>query len=446
MKQIHYLTLILFFLTGFSMPLFGNEMPSVPEIEERLHNKINISDLLNYAYMKNPSIQSEKESWNAVIENYKIKTSYPDPQFMMTYFPSPVETKLGPQDWNFTFSQPIPFPGMLAQKGKVLESDTRISKLKVDKTVKKITTAIVISFQELVYIQKAIGFAKANYDLSLELLKIGENAYADNRSSFYDVSKAQAQTAQIQYDILLLEELLHTEKTKINTLINRDPGAPLGIAGELAIRELAYSIDEIWALFLDYQEDILIAEEKINKSRELVSLSKLEAMPSFKLGLFYAGIGDPDTANPPLDAGKDAIGIQFGLNIPIWFGKNKSKTLKALAGKRKAQADKDKVANQAKAGISRLWFKLQNSKRLITLYEKNLIPQSLKSIQTTETWFRQGEGSFSDFLEVQATTYNFQLSLERAKTDYIQTLARLENLAGIALDKKTIAQKGENQS
>ena len=57
-----------------------------------------------------------------------------------------------------------------------------------------------------------------------------------------------------------------------------------------------------------------------------------------------------------------------------------------------------------------------------------MIPQSLKSVQTAETWYREGEGSFSDFLELQATAYNFQLSLERAKADYGKTLVKLELL------------------
>ena len=73
----------------------------------------------------------------------------------------------------------------------------------------------------------------------------------------------------------------------------------------------------------------------------------------------------------------------------------------------------------------------------MTLYENQLIPQALASVQTAETWFQEGEGSFSDFLEVQATAYNFQLSLARAGTDYSQALVRLEQMAGVVLNVKS---------
>jgi outer membrane protein TolC len=339
----------------------------------------------------------------------------------------------------------IPFPGTLSQKARVLEADVAISRLKVDKAVKTIVTEVSLAFYELVYIQKAMAVAQANLDLNHQMLQISENAYADDKALFYDVSKARSQTAQIQYDMLLLKELEKTEKTTLNTLLNRPPDAALGHAAGILPQKVVYSLDEVYELAMLHQEDILMAEEQVNKSEQAIHLTRLETLPSFKLGLFYAGIGDPDVPNPPPDAGDDAVGVQFGMNIPLWSGKNKSRTAQALAEKQKAQAQKTEAANRVKAGISRLWFKLENAERLITLYEKDLLPQAVSSVQTAETWFKQGQGSFADFLEIQATAYNFQLSLERAKTDYAKTLVLLEQAAGAVLDAKTGQNTGEKK-
>lgn len=448
MKQIIFkaaLSWIFFicFTVGLS---FADDVKRLEDIEKNFSKELFLSDLLRYAYLSNPSITASRESWKMFIENYRIGKSYPDPQLMTTYFPSPIETRLGPQDWNLALSQAIPFPGKLTQKGKVLEADAKISKLKLDKTIKNVVTLISTSFYELNYIQQAVEIARTNFNLNQELTKISENAYAQDKALFYDVSKAQAQTAQIQYDILLLEELEQAEKARINTILNRIPDASIGKAIEPVFRAMAYSRDEIYDLSMANQEDILIAHEKVQKSEEIIKLSRYENLPTFKLGLFYAGIGEPDVAKPPTNAGDDALGIQFGLTLPLWPAKNKSRTLKALASGQKARADKLSIENRTKEKISRLWFKLQNSKRLITLYKKNLIPQSLKSVQTAETWYRQGQGSFSDFLEIQATVYNFQLSLARAKADYGKTLVKLEQLTGIVLDRKLKKTKGENNS
>ena len=65
----------------------------------------------------------------------------------------------------------------------------------------------------------------------------------------------------------------------------------------------------------------------------------------------------------------------------------------------------------------------------------------MRSIQTAETWYRQGQGSLSDLFEIQATAYNFQLSLARAKADYGKTLVKLEQFTGVALNKKMAVKK-----
>ena len=446
-RLVVLISLLCFGIVSFSQDIaFAADREGLPGIEARLSRKIALSDLLGYAYLSNPAITASKASWQIFIENYRIGKSYPDPTLVTTFFPNPIETRLGPQDWNLTLSQAIPFPGTLAQKGRVLEADVRIAKRTVDKTLKEIVQTISTSFYELAYVQKALQIAKANLQMNQQLLGISQNAYAQDKALFYDISKARAQTAQIQYDILLLEELEQTEKTKLNTLLNRPPDAQLGQTTPVFPRHPVYSLNEIYDLAMIFQEDILIAGEMVQKAEDAIRLTQYENLPSFKLGLFYAGIGQPDVATPPKDAGEDAVGVQVGLNLPLWFGKNKSQTTRALSVRAKARADKTLTANRTKAVISRLWFKLQNSRRLMALYKDQLLPQAQASVQTAETWFLEGQGTFSDFLEIQATAYNFQLALERATADYGKTLAQLEQVAGILLDTKIEAPKGENKS
>ncbi len=416
---------------------------TLSELEVDLSGTVRLPDLLEYAYLTSPAITASKKSWEAFIETFRVEKSLPDPQLATTYFPRPIETRLGPQDWSLTLSQAIPFPGTLTQKAKVLESDVAIARIKVDKTVKAIVTKVSASFYELGYIQTAMTVAQANLALNRQMLEISENAYAEDKALFYDVSKARAQTAQLQYDLLLLKSLEKTEKTILNTLLNRPPEAPLGQAADTLPQKVVYSLEEVYDLAMAHQEDILMAEEQVNRSKQAVQLARLETLPAFKVGLFYAAIGDPDVPNPPADAGNDAIGVQFGMNLPLWLGKNQSRTARALAEKGTAQARKTEAANQVLAGISRLWFKLENAGRLITLYEKELLPQAMSSVQTAETWFKQGQGGFADFLEIQATAYNFQLSLARARADYAKTLVLLEQAAGVILDAKKPLPTGE---
>jgi hypothetical protein len=51
-------------------------------------------------------------------------------------------------------------------------------------------------------------------------------------------------------------------------------------------------------------------------------------------------------------------------------------------------------------------------------------------MEIAETWFREKQSAFSEFIEAQAVWYNFELALARAHADYGKYLARLERLVG----------------
>ena len=119
-----------------------------------------------------------------------------------------------------------------------------------------------------------------------------------------------------------------------------------------------------------------------------------------------------------------------------------------------AQAEVDKMralnkvqVNETRSAIRDIYFRLQNSDRLITLYRDDLIPQANRAMQTAETWFKTGQGSFSDYVETAGAWYNFHLALARAKADYGKFLARLESLVGMSLtERETDANKAVDQA
>ncbi|MBU0484207.1 MAG: TolC family protein [Proteobacteria bacterium] len=389
-----------------------------------------LADLITTAYTKNPDILAAKAEWQAEIELYRITTAYPDPQLMVTYFNEPIETRLGPQDWSANLSQKIPFPGKLSKAGEMVTADIRIARLNLDKTVRDTITDLRLAFHELFYISKAREIALENSKLLEQIRKQGETAYAEDKAALIDVVKAQSQTAQLQYDQLLLAELAQTEKAKINAILDRPPDAAIGILVPEPIKELTYSLEEIYRLAEINQEEIKIAQENINKAEAGKDLATYQALPDFTVGLFYAGIGEPDTASKPINAGQDAMGIQAGMNIPLWYSKSSGQINQAKAKLSKAKEMKSARLNKTKANISQVYFRLNNAGRLIKLYSESLLPQATAAISTAETWYREGQGSFSDFIETQATVYNFQLSLARAQADYGKYLAKLEGLTG----------------
>ncbi|MBW1680697.1 MAG: TolC family protein [Deltaproteobacteria bacterium] len=425
--EIRLLLLSLLFFLVFT----GSARSAPPtDTADPFHREASLQTLIAYAARENPRIRAARQAWKAALENFRVVTGYPDPMLMATYFPDPIETRLGPQDWTMTLSQKIPFPGKLAGEGRVVEADVRVARLELDKTIREVVRSVKESFHELRYIREAKRVARENLELLNHLRKVGESAFAARRTTLLDVIKAQEQVGQLHYDLVLLDDLEQTETTRLNTLLNRPPGAPIGRLGDVSGGSLCYTLEELYRIAEENQEDIQMARAEINRAEAKLHLARLETMPDFNVGLFYSGIGKPDVPVQPPDAGRDAVGVRVGLTVPLWFGKNRGRVERALAERESARARKEAQVNRYREKIRSTYFKLKNAARLMDLYRNELLPQAAGAMEIAETWFREKESSFSDFVEAQSLWYHFRLALERATADYGKNLAALEQMAG----------------
>ena len=436
-NSIFYCLLYIGFMLSLLLSASPLKAEATNEIEEEPFvlptESVTIGDLVQYAYENNPSITEARENWKASIEELRVTEGYPDPQLKFNYFIDPIETRLGPQDWNATLTQRIPFPGRLSNAGEVASADSEIAKLQFDKSIRDVIVSIRESYYELYYIRNAKAIVNKNEELLNHMLKVSETEYAQNKAILLDVVKAQSQIAQLKYDALLLDDLEITEITKLNGLLNRFPDDPIGALVVNEPKPIIFSLNEIYEMAKEHQQEINMAKVGVKRAEANASYARKKNYPDFSIGIFYAGIGEPDVENPPEDAGRDALGIQAGITIPLWGGRNKSRVNKALANKRKSEASHKRLINETQTKIRANYFKLNNADRLIKLYGEEMIPQSERSMEMAETWYREGETSFSDFIEAQSVWYNFHLTFIRAKADYGKYLAKIERLVGRSL-------------
>jgi len=395
-------------------------------LETKIVHGPSIADLLAYAYRNNPTIKASRAEWRAKVARYRVETAYDDPEIMAEgMYMTQDRGGVRPDDWKVSLTQTIPFPGKLGKAGQVATAEAQIGRLKLDATVRDLTVQLRESYQELLYIQEARRVADQNRELLDQLRKVGETAYAQNRAALVDAMKAQSQSGQLLYDALLLEELERTEKTRLNSFLSRPPEALIGPLSQEPLPLVVYKLDEIYTLAEQNLEEVRMAQAGVEKARSSLALARYEILPQFKLG---ASIGEEDSENQ--------VGVLAGLSVPLWFGKNAGRLEQARAEVEVATAMKDAQVNESRAMVRDTYFRLQNSERLVRLYRDQLLPQAAKSMELAETWYRQKQGSFSDFIETEAVWYNFQLALARAKADYGKFLARLEKLAGRSLSQK----------
>jgi outer membrane protein TolC len=409
----------------------------VTPVVDKLDAGLDLERLIARAFKDNPRLKAARLKWEAAIERYPQITAYEDPILRYSYFIEGVETRVGPQEQRFSISQDIPFPGKLSLKGDIVAREAQIARLEFEKQTRDLIVELKDAYYELLYITKAIEITKQNKELVEHLTKIGTTDYSVDGTTLNDVFKAQSQLAQLSYDLILLTEFKEAEVTRINSILNRPPEAALGELKEVGYIPFKYSLAELYKLATANQQELIISDLEVEKSQKAVSLAKLKYLPDFNVGFSYIDVGEAEPSSLgalPDDSGQDAYSIDFGITIPLWFGKNRSRVAEARREYEAAVYRKEDRENETFSAIKTLYFKLQNSARLIRLYQDSLIPQAEQSMETAETWYKEKRGSFSGLLETQSVWLNFNLARRRALSDYYQRIAQLERLVGVSLE------------
>jgi cobalt-zinc-cadmium efflux system outer membrane protein len=430
----HYIWPLMVFTLMLPGIIQADQEDAVNPFQEKLSEQIDLPTLIQLAYERNPRIESVRTEWQATVEKLPQIASLPDPMLMYGYFLRNVETRVGPQRHRLSFSQSFPYPGTLNAAGKVQIKQIEIQEKKYEQTVRDIIVDIKLSYHELAYLERAIQITSQNQDILDHIVEITSTRYAQDEATFTDLMKAQSQQAQLSYDLVLLRELKEVEQANIRALLNLPADTPLGLPAPVPYAVMETSLDELSKRALEKRQEIQIAELMTQKAEEGIQLARMQNKPMFKLELMTIETGESLMLGTQ-DSGKDPWLISLGISMPLWRKKNRSRVREAELNQESASENKEWMETQVIANLKKIYFRMENSRRLVELYENSLIPQAEKTIEIAETWHQEGEPkSIAGLLETQSVWLNFNLARARAIADYQQNRARLEQIAGGSLE------------
>lgn len=394
---------------------------------------LELSNLIRVAVDRNPKVKAAKARWQATIEQYPQVTALPDPMFMYGYFLRSVETRVGPQRHRVSFSQAFPYPGTLDAAGEVVKKAVEIERVKHDQIIRDLIVELKLSYHELAYLQRAVELTQQNRELIASILAIATARYAEGKAILNDVLKAQSQLAQLEYDLVLLAELQRVEHANINGILSVPSTTPLGATVPVAYEPLDVTLADIEKQALSKRQELRIAALTIEKATKGIALAELQTKPMLKFDLMTVETGKALMFDAP-GSGKNPFSIGFGVTIPWSSLKNSSKVREAQQNRESVTANKRVLEDETRVALQKIYFRLENARRLVELYETTLIPQAGAAIEIAETWHQEGPKSIAGFLETQSVWLNFNLARLRAIADYQQNLTRLEKLVGGKID------------
>lgn len=397
----------------------------------------NLNALLQSAVERSPRVRAAKQAWIAAIEQVGGAGLPPRPQLIYTALPLPVETRVGPNEHRVALQQKIPsIPALAAQHDAAVAQASALEQAWV-KVVLDVVLEVKTLSAEVRYLQQALGLLDASEGLAKQLVAAARTSHEADRATLYDLSKAQAQLAQLGFDRIRFKELLEAAEGRLNAALDADIGRKLPPLGAWPWSPIAPTVEALYEAALLKDPGVKGRDAAIRREMAGVRMAWGALFPDLTVGVTWMVNGEA-VMDGVADSGKDALGITVGLSLPLWGGAEK-----ARIGAAEARLDSEVLAKRAHindllASIKDEYLRVRNAQRLVQLYDTTLMPEAQRAMEDAEVKRVANAGTFTDLLEARNTLHRYALARERAYADAVMAQARLERLVG----GEAIAAKG----
>ena len=414
--------LVMFFISGLS---WARDTGSV------LHNRLMLPELIHEVLARNPELVAARKQWEAATNRITPARSLDDPSVFVDFFNTPHTLNFTQtQNTIFGLSQNLPFPGKLGLKGDVASRSADMTEQWVRAKERELVARLKQAYYELFLAQKAIQIHHEQVQLLRQFVEIANAKFRAGNGSQADVLKAQVELSLLFQQLPGLEQRRQTVEAMLNTLLDRDPASPLGIAQEPSQLPLDQPIDDLHSLALNDRPEIKAAELDVQRNEQSHALAQRQYYPDFNVSFRRFQNFQAD----------NGYGAYVSMTIPFAFWtkpKYDAGVQEAAAAVAVARAQQQTVENMTRFQINDLLAKLRATDQVATLYRTTILPQGEQSLEAARVGYRAGKAGFLDLIDAQRAWRGFQLEYFKTLVDRQQRLAELEQVVGITLDRQS---------
>ena len=424
--RLHGLTVAIMFVIVFTgEELQAQDTNSVP------HDRLMLPELIQGVLARNPELVAARKQWEAATNRITQARSLDDPTLSVELFNVPQTFNVTQtQNSIFGLSQSFPFPGKRALKGEVASRSADMTEQAVRAKERELVARLKQAYYDLFLAQKAVQIHREQVELLRQFVEIANSKFRSGKGSQADVLKAQVELSLLHQQLPVLEQRRKTGEAMLNTLLDRDPASPLGMAQEPAQLPLEESVDNLHRLALNDRPELKAAELDVQRSEQSRALAQRQYYPDFNVSFrrfqnFQAN---------------DGFGAYVAMSIPFAFWtkpKYDAGVQEAAAAVEVARAQQHTLENLTRFQVNDLLAKLRATDQVATLYRTTILPQAEQSLEAARVGYRAGKGGFLDLIDAQRAWRGFQLEYFKALVDRQHRLAELEQVVGITLDRQS---------
>lgn len=438
------------------------QAPLPEEQSAEIAKGLTLPRAVQLAAERNPMAASARKQWLAKIQAEPQAVTPPDPMLQGDFRFTPITMSTGEEKKAIGFVQQIPWPQKLWAKGKQAAADADIAELRYEGALRDVITDVKDAYYELFYLDQAIPVTETIKGLLNNDAILAYSELTVGRTELNEAFRAESQSAQLGYDLILLTQQRASQAERLKSLLNLPPDTVIGPVRSAPVYTVAPTVDELYDRAEHFSEMLKIKGLETQRAAYETFLAKLSRIPDVSAGLNFVTMNRarmPETVAPietdpvtgaavlptsttpstPKEVLKNPRVGLFSMNLPIFEWRNRALVREQKALEETMRLDALSELNGVRAAVAQAYFQEELTGRLVRLYTNTLLPEAEGVMRQAETYFRNDQSSFSNVLETTLAYHNFTLARLRAVADHGQAIDRLEKVLGTTADVRSDA-------
>lgn len=392
---------------------------------------LRLADVYAEVEGRNPMVQAANASADAARARQSSAATLPDPQLQLgvmnaslpglrTDMPSSMAPSI-------QLMQMVPTAGKLPLAGRIARQETEMAQAAAAEVGWEVRSRAAMAFYEIYAADRQIAVMRETLELLRTFEQVARSMYAAGAGRQSDVLRAGVEVTRMEADIRRMEAMRRGAAARLNAVLNRPAGTPVGTA-ELPILPASVPGQDTLVVWADGTRPMLArgrtAVEQAGTRRELAGR---EIWPDLQVGVQYG--------QRPAEMGTERMGsLMIGFTLPVFAGRRQyAMRRETEAMERMSGAELADMRAQVGARIGELVASLDRDRTLVRLYRTDVLPQAEANVQSALAGYRSGSVDFMTLVDAQMTANQYRQELSRLVADYGTLLAELEMTVGRTL-------------
>ncbi len=395
---------------------------------------LNLDDVVREALQRNPAVQSALHTVEAQRRRVPQAKAMPDPMVGIGWAgniaPFSVQ-KDDPASYRaLTATQQLLYPGKLKLRGEIASKEADAAQWDLETARRRVAAEVKAAYYNYWFYDRAIQTTQKDKDLLTKLSQISEARYRVGKGIQQDVLRSQVEISLLLQRLTVLEQQKKTAETRLNTLLARDPEAPLPPAASFQQASLDYSLDDLYKLARQNDTDLQRERRMVERNLLAANLAEKDYRPDLTVGYMFQ-------QRPAMP---DMHGLTFTVNVPIFYkSKQREEVRQATEERLASERSRDNRQNELYFEVKQQYLAAKASADLLRLFSEGVVPQSSLALESSMSSYQVGTADFLTVMGNFSTVLNYEIDYYRELANYQTALARMEPLVGTELTSRTTA-------